>query len=268
MGIYHITLLAIVQGVTEFLPISSSGHLILASRALELPDQSLVIDVAVHVGTLFAVMAYFWRDMVALGIGTTRLLTGRRDPRSRLVVFLVIATLPVIVGGFLFNQYFPQGLRSVELVAWATIGFAIVLWIADRLGMTVRRLEHLGNGSALFIGLSQVLALIPGTSRAGITMTAGRMLGMERTEAARFSILLSVPTIIGAGALKGSTLIQSGDTTLQISAVIATSFSFVAGMIAIAVMMRWLKKSSFTPFVVYRIALGGGLLAWIYFLAV
>ncbi len=268
MSIYHITLLAIVQGVTEFLPISSSGHLILASRVLELPDQSLAIDVAVHVGTLFAVMVYFWRDIFALGVGIVRLLVGRRDPRSRLVILLVIATLPVIAAGYLFSRYLPHGLRGVELVAWATIGFAIVLWIADRLGMTVRRIEHLGYGNALFIGLSQVLALIPGTSRAGITMTAGRMLGMERTEAARFSILLSIPTIIGAGVLKGSALIQSGDITLQISAAIATILSFIAGMISIAIMMRWLRKSSFTPFVIYRIALGGGLLAWIHFLAV
>lgn len=256
-----------VQGLTEFLPISSSGHLILASKILKLDDQSLVIDVAVHVGTLFAVIAYFWRDLLSLGVGAARLLSGRRDPRSRLVYLLVIATLPVIVGGFLLNRYFPHGFRSVELIAWTTLGFAIVLWISDQLGMTVRRVEHLHYGSALFIGLAQVLALIPGTSRAGITMTAGRMLGMERTEAARFSILLSVPTIVGAGALTGLDLLHSGYATLQVSAFFATALSFVAGMIAIAVMMRWLRKSSFTPFVIYRIALGGGLLVWIYFLA-
>ena len=257
-------LLAFVQGVTEFLPISSSGHLILASRVLELPDQGIAIDVAVHVGTLFAVILYFWRDIFELTIGALRLLSGRRDPRTLLVVRLAIATLPVIVAGFVVSRYFPHGIRSMEMIAWATIGFAIVLWISDRLGMTVRRVEHLSKSNALFIGVLQILALIPGTSRAGITMTAGRMLGMERTEAARFSMLLSIPTIAGAGVLSGAMLYQTGDTTLHLSAIIAASLSFVMGLIAIALLMRWLKKSSFTPFIIYRIALGGGLLAWIY----
>jgi undecaprenyl-diphosphatase len=264
VSIYHIILLAVVQGATEFLPISSSGHLILASRVLELPDQGLAIDVAVHVGTLFAVIVYFWRDIFHLGIGTVRLLSGRRDPRTLLVARLVIATLPVIGAGYMVSRYFPNGFRSIEIIAWSTIGFAIVLLIADRLGMTVRRVKHLSKSNALFIGLLQVLALIPGTSRAGITMTAGRMIGMERTEAARFSMLLSIPTIVGAGVLSGTALIQTSDTALGLSALIAASLSFVTGVIAIAIMMRWLKKSSFTPFVIYRVALGGGLLAWIY----
>jgi undecaprenyl-diphosphatase len=257
-------LLAFVQGVTEFLPISSSGHLILASRVLELPDQGIAIDVAVHVGTLFAVILYFWRDIFDLAIGALRLLSGRRDPRTLLVVRLAIATLPVIVAGFVVSRYFPHGIRSMEMIAWATIGFAIVLWISDRLGMTVRRVEHLSKSNALFFGILQILAFIPGASRAGITMTAGRMLGMERTQAARFSMLLSIPTIAGAGVLSGSMLYQTGDTTLHLSAIIAASLSFVMGLIAIALLMRWLKKSSFTPFIIYRIALGGGLLAWIY----
>jgi undecaprenyl-diphosphatase len=257
-------LLAFVQGVTEFLPISSSGHLILASRVLELPDQGIAIDVAVHVGTLFAVILYFWRDIFDLTIGALRLLSGRRDPRTLLVVRLAIATLPVIAAGFVVSRYFPHGIRSMEMLAWATIGFAIVLWVSDRLGMTVRRVEHLSKSNALFIGVLQILALIPGTSRAGITMTAGRMLGMERTQAARFSMLLSIPTIAGAGVLSGAMLYQTGDTTLRLSAIIAASLSFVTGLIAIALLMRWLKKSSFTPFIIYRIALGGGLLAWIY----
>ena len=257
-------LLAFVQGVTEFLPISSSGHLILASRVLELPDQGLAIDVAVHVGTLFAVILYFWRDIFDLAIGAVRAFPGRRDPRTLLVVRLLIATLPVIVAGFVVSSYFPHGIRNMEMIAWATIGFAILLWISDRLGMTVRQVEHLSKSNALFIGVLQILALIPGTSRAGITMTAGRMLGMERTEAARFSMLLSIPTIAGAGVLSGAMLFQTGDTALPLSAIIAAALSFVTGLIAIALLMQWLKKSSFTPFIIYRIALGGGLLAWIY----
>jgi len=257
-------LLAFVQGITEFLPISSSGHLILASRVLQLPDQGLAIDVAVHVGTLFAVIFYFWRDIFDLAIGALRLIYGRRDLRSLLIVRLVLATVPVIVAGLFVGCYFPQGIRSIEIIAWTTIVFAIVLWISDKSGMTVRRVEHLSKSNALFIGFLQVLALIPGTSRSGITMTAGRMLGMERTEAARFSMLLSIPTIAGAGILNGTSLYQTGDNALQLSAIIAVSLSFVTGLISITLMMRWLKKSSFTPFIIYRIALGIGLLAWTY----
>lgn len=265
MIIYHIVLLAAVQGITEFLPISSSGHLILISEFLELPDQGLELDVAVHIGTLFAVMIYFWRDIIGLSLGFLHLLSGRSNNGTQLVVRLTIATLPILGAGFLFSQYIPHGLRSIELIAWTTTGFAIMLWIVDRLGMTVCRIEHLGKHNALFIGIFQILSLLPGTSRAGITITAGRILGMERSEAARFSILLSVPTIIGAGALSAMNLYQMEDIEIQRSAILAVALSFVVGISSIAIMMQWLKTSTFTPFVIYRIALGVGLLFYVYY---
>jgi len=149
-------------------------------------------------------------------------------------------------------------------VAWATLGFGVLLWVADRTGMTIRRIEHMGYGEALVIGLSQVLALIPGTSRSGITMTAARMLGYERAEAARFSMLLSIPTILAAGLLTGLDLYESGDVQLSLDALIAGGLAFATALIAIVAMMGWLKRASFLPFVLYRILLGGGLLIWIY----
>jgi undecaprenyl-diphosphatase len=150
------------------------------------------------------------------------------------------------------------------VIAWATLGFGILLWVIDRSGMTVRRIEHLGYGGALFIGFSQILALIPGTSRSGITMTAARLLGFERAEAARFSMLLAIPAIVAAGTLAGYDLYRTGDAQLTVDAFVAGGLALVTALVAIIAMMGWLRRASFLPFVLYRIALGGALLAWIY----
>jgi len=267
LALYHILVLAIVQGVTEFLPISSSGHLVLTSKIWNWPDQGLLIDVAVHVGTLLAVMVYFWRDLWEITVGTVRLLTGRRGPGARLAGQILVGTIPVVIAGYFGRDYIGTYLRDVEIIAWATIGFGILLWIADHLGMTVRRIEHLNFGNAIFIGLAQVLALIPGTSRSGITMTAGRFIGMERTEAARFSMLLSIPTILGAGVLAAVDLGQSGDFELGQDVLLSAGLAFITGLLSIVMMMRWLSRAGFTPFVLYRLALGAGLLYWIYAVA-
>lgn len=264
MALYHIIVLALVQGLTEFLPISSSGHLVVTSRVMGWPDQGIVIDIAVHVGTLVAVTMYFWRDVARVIAGTFRLLTFRGGPDARLAVMLLIATLPIVAAGFLAKDLVATLFRNVEVIAWATIGFALVLWAADRIGMTLHRVEHVTPGAALVIGLAQVLALIPGTSRSGITMTAARFLGMERVEAARFSLLLSIPTIAGAGALAGYDLWRSGDVQLGLDAAYAAVLAMLAGFVAIAAMMRWLRTSGFGPFVIYRLALGGALLYWLY----
>lgn len=264
MPILHIAVLAIVQGVTEFLPISSQAHLRLVSAFTGWPDQGLMLDVAVHVGTLAAVMLYFWRDLGAMTLGLGRLLRGRRDPGAKLAGYLIIATLPAVAAGYLLSRYYPGGLRGLELIAWSTLGFGILLYIGDKMGMTVRRIEHLRLGDVLVIGFAQALALIPGTSRSGITMTAARFLGLGRRDGARFSMLLSIPVIIGAGSLQGWKLYQSGDTQLTVAAILAAGFAFVAALVVMAALMAWLKRSTFTPFVIYRIALGGFLLAIIY----
>ena len=267
MTLLQLFVLAAVQGVTEFLPISSSGHLILVPAVTGWPDQTLLIDTAVHVGTLGAVVVYFWRDLASLVGGLGRGLTGRGpgDPAFRLFGLLILASLPVIAaGGVLTLTGWPSVLRDAQVVAWSTLVFGVVLLIADRLFLTVRRLEQMKVSGALLIGLAQVLALVPGTSRSGITMTAARMLGFERLDAARFSMLLSIPAIAGAGVPTGVDLYQAGDARLTLDAAIAAALAFGFAIVAIAVLMAWLKRATFTPFAVYRLILGGGLLIWIY----
>lgn len=268
MTVLQLLILAGVQGVTEFLPISSSGHLVLVPIIAGWADQGLILDVAVHVGTLGAVMLYFWRDIGAMLAGLWMTLRGRPHAGARLFWLAVLATLPVIGGGYALNEYShmiaENWLRGIELIGWTTLGFGILLYMADQIGMTVRRVEHLRISDALIIGIAQVLALVPGTSRSGITMTAARFLGMERSDAARFSMILSMPAIIGAGTLKGWDLYQTGDVALTSSAFTAAGFAFIVALITIAIFMAWLRRASFTPFVIYRIALGGFLLATAY----
>ena len=264
MPILHMAVLAVIQGITEFLPISSSGHLVLVPIIAGWPDQGLMLDVAVHVGTLFAVMLFFWRDLWAMTAGLAQLVRGKRSVGSRMAGQIIVATLPVVAAGFAVNAHYGDALRSMEVIGWATLGFGLLLWLGDRFGMTIRRIEHMGWGSAIVIGLAQTMALIPGTSRSGITITAARFFGFERRDAARFSMLLSIPTIMGAGTLKGLELYQSGNAQLTSDAMMAAGLAFIAALIAIAVMMAWLRRATFTPFVVYRIALGVALLALVY----
>jgi len=259
--VLHLAVLALVQGITEFLPISSSGHLILVPVLTGWPDQGLVLDVAVHVGTLGAVVLYLRRDLVAMIGGVFRFMGGSSDPGARLAGCVIIGTLPVVAAGYAMNVYLPGGLRDPRIIAWATLGFGLLLYAADRFGMTFRRLDHIGFGDAFIIGLAQVLALIPGTSRSGITMSAARMVGLERTDAARFSMLLSIPAILGAGTLKGLELYRSGDAQLTVAAMIAALMAFAAALVTIFALMAWLRRATFTPFVVYRVILGGALLA-------
>jgi undecaprenyl-diphosphatase len=260
----HLAILAVIQGLTEFLPVSSSGHLALVPHVLGWPDQGMVIDIAVHVGTLGAVMVYSWRDIGRMLAGLMRAFQGRHDPGLRLVTLLIVGSLPVVVAGYFAAGYLGDTLRTIEVIAWSTIGFGVLLGIADRIGMTIRRIEHMNHGTALFIGCAQALALIPGASRSGVTMTAARMVGFERADAARFSLLLSIPAILGAGTLGGIKLYQAGDLSLGYDAAIAAGIAFIAALISITVMMAWLRRAGFMPFVIYRLILGGALLVWLY----
>jgi len=272
LPLLHILILALVQGVTEFLPVSSSGHLVLAwdffDRAgwqvsQQAGSDRLIMDIAVHVGTLAAVCVYFWRDLWFMTQGLAKLLTGQWTAGARLAFLVILATLPVVAVGFAFKDFITGTLHdSVTIVAWTTIGFGFLLLFADRLGMTVRRVEHLTVFQALSIGAAQILALIPGTSRSGITMTAARFFGYERAEAARFSLLLSIPAILGAATLAGLDLRATGDLTFQYEVLTAMAIAFVAALLAISLMLRWLRYAGFTPFVIYRIALGVALLFW------
>jgi len=273
LSLLHVVVLAIVQGITEFLPISSSGHLVLTWEVFDALNMTgieqseadrLTLDIGVHVGTLAAVCLYAWREVGQMAGGVARLAVGRWTPGARLAALLVVGTLPLIVVGGLFKDDVTAHLRDTTIVAWATIGFGILLYIADRSTLTFRRIEHMTFGAGLLIGLAQVLALLPGTSRSGITMTAARFLGFERVEAARFSLLLAIPAILGAGSLAGYDLYKSGNMVLGTEAVVGAALAFVVALISIVLMIGWLKRASFTPFVVYRILLGAGLLWWIY----
>ena len=258
----HILLLSILQGLTEFLPVSSSGHLILFSKFTTFPDQGLALDVAVHVGSIIAVMIYFsdtiWE--IIKGLFKTRFLPNFSNNGSRLFWLIFIATIPAVIAGLLLKEYGMEWLRNTRIVGWTSLCFGILLYIADYIGLTVRKVEHLTVLDAILIGLAQCLALIPGTSRSGSTITMARFLGMERREAAKFSMLLSIPTIFGAGCLVAYELITTHQTATLLSAFDGITYSFIASILAIYIMMWWLKKSTFLPFVIYRIILGSALL--------
>lgn len=262
----QLTVLALVQGITEFLPISSSGHLILVPLLSGWPDQGLLIDVAVHVGSLVAVILYFRFDIVAMVRGLTDWRTPGLfgEPGRRLAVLVVIGTVPVLIAGLALNTIGTETLRSATVIGWTTLGFGLLLYASDRFGARTRDLRGMTCGGALWIGLAQVLALVPGTSRSGITMTAARALGYRRDEAARFSMLLSIPTILAAGALLTLDLIALGEAKVSLQALVAMALAFLSAWLAIAVLMRWLQRATFTPFVIYRCALGVALLLYAY----
>ncbi len=272
MSITALLLLALVQGITEFLPISSSGHLILmrefgADAGLDTEganaNAELVMDVALHVGTLLAVILYVWRDLFQIAGGLVQGALGRREGGWHLAWQVALATIPVIIIGFLAKDLLTDNVRTVEIIGWTTLIFGILLWAADRVADKLP-LENLGYGRALLIGFAQVLALIPGVSRSGICMTMGRAVGLNRVDAARFALLLSIPTILGAGALAGLDLYAAGDVQLEQDALIGGLLAFVSAWLAIIFMMRWLKEATFLPFVIYRLILGAILLSFAY----
>ena len=264
MLLEQIVVLAIVQGITEFLPISSSGHLILVPALTGWPDQGLLVDVMVHVGSFFAVLVYFWRDVWNLFIGTLNLFRGRMTDHGRMALFIIAATIPaVILGLWLKKSGMIDQIRSVEVVAWNAIIFGALMYLADKYGGRIRGMMDMKFGQALTIGFAQALALIPGTSRSGVTMTAARALGFERPEAARFSFLLGIPAIAGAAAFTVLDAIETG-VTISNDAYLAAFLTFFSALAAIAFLMAMVKRMSFLPFVLYRFALGGVLLALAY----
>jgi undecaprenyl-diphosphatase len=255
MDILQLLVIALVQGITEFLPISSSAHLILIPVVTGWADQGLAIDVAAHIGTLAAVILYFRRDVGRLAAGAWDAALRRRTAETRLLVQIAVATIPVIVAGFVLKDMIATDMRSPLLIAATTAGFGLLLFAADRRADDARGgIESLSWTAVLLIGLAQALALVPGVSRSGITMTAALFLGLRRTDAARFSLLLSIPTTAAAGTL-GADLWQSGDAALQTDALVVAVFAFASAFVAIAGLMAWLRKASFLPFVVYRLVL-------------
>ena len=220
------------------------------------------MDVAVHIGSIFAVMIFFSEDVLKIitGVLKTKLIPSFKNYGSRLFWLMVIATIPAVIAGLVFKNYGTEWVRDTRIIGWNILIFGIILFIADKIGMTIRKVEHLGIIDAILIGCAQCLALIPGTSRSGITITMSRFLGLERRDAARFSMLISIPTIIGAGLLFGYELYQDNNLQAIMYSLDAIAYSFIASIISIYIIMWWLKSSTFLPFVIYRIVLGTFLL--------
>jgi undecaprenyl-diphosphatase len=256
MPIEQILVLAIIQGITEFLPISSSGHLILVPIFTGWADQGLVTDVLVHMGSLLAIIVYFWRDVLALCRGGIALLKGRMTNEGRLVVLIAIGTIPVVLFGlFLRASGLLDSIRGPEIVAWNAIVFGLLMLAADWMGSMAKRMEEMTLGPALIIGIAQALALIPGTSRSGITITAARALGFTRPEAARFSFLLGIPAMLGAGVLVLGEAARSNEP-LTGDALLTGAVTFLCALAAIAFLMAIIRRISLLPFVIYRVLLG------------
>ena len=257
-------LVALVQGITEFLPVSSSGHLVLLPQLTSFADQGQTIDVAAHIGTLGAVMVYVRRDIFNMLASLTSR-ASRSAPHRHLIGLLVVASLPVIIAGFLLEIAGTDFLRAALIVALANLIFALWLWQADKGAVSYDLTapdslqpdwQKMPFKHALTIGFAQIFALIPGASRSGVTMTMARQLGYDRLSAARFSLLLSLPVIAGAGLLKGVS-IYKGDISLDIAAIaIVAGLSFIFALLAIRWMMGWLAHANFRIFVIYRIVLG------------
>jgi undecaprenyl-diphosphatase len=254
----HLVVLAIVQGITEFLPISSSAHLILVPVFTGWADQGLALDVAMHIGTLLAVVLYFRQDVAMLAGGVVDVARRKSTPAARLSLQIMTATVPVVVAGFLLKDRIESDWRSPVLIMVTTAVFGVLLWIADRrAGHAEGTVGGLTWRDVILIGVAQALALVPGVSRSGITMTVALLLGQRRPEAARFSLLLSIPTTAAAGVLGAVDLVGTPDVALQTDALIAGGLAFLSALAAIAGLMAWLRRASFTPFVIYRMVLAG-----------
>jgi undecaprenyl-diphosphatase len=250
LGLKEAVVLGIVQGLGEFLPISSSGHLVLAPWLFGWEDPGLAFNVALHLGTLVAVVAYFWRDWLNLAQNG---LKGKKNREGRLFWYLAAATVPGILAGLALEEYAETVFRAPVLVGAMLIAMGAVLYAADRWGARARGIWQVGWRDALFIGVSQALAIIPGVSRSGATISAGRMLGLDREAATRFSFLLSTPIILGAGVYS---LRNIGINDLTFAFWVGVAASAVTGFAAIAFLLRFVVTRNFNIFVWYRTALG------------
>lgn len=254
--------LGVVQGVTEFLPISSSAHLILVPRLLGWPDQGLAFDMAANTGTLLAVMLYFWRDLVAVVRGAFAVPTADAQPGTRLAWGLALGTIPAGLAGLALHDFVATSARDGRLIAIEMIFFALVLWWADRRAAQRRPLDDLRLSDALLVGCAQALALLPGTSRSGITMTAALLLAFTRPAAARFSFLLSVPIgiLVAAKDVLDFAHGEAGAAVAWLPVTLVIAVSAVTGLAVIHGLLAWLRTRRLEVFVVYRLLLGAGLL--------
>ena len=264
MPLVQLIVLAIIQGITEFLPVSSSAHLILAPIIVNgWADQGPLIDVAGHIGSLAAVLLFFRSETATLFRGGLDTLQLKATADRRLFLMIAAATIPVLAfAAVLVALDLVDALRSPIIIGWTSIIFGIILWLSDRSPVDKHGLERVTWREALSIGAAQMLSIIPGTSRSGITMTAARYLGWARPEAARFSMLLAIPTIAAFGVFASIDLVKEGAQATISAAAIVAALSFITAYLTIAAFMRLTQRVSFTPFVIYRVLLGVALLAF------
>lgn len=263
MNVYQALVLGIVQGLAEFLPISSSAHLSLVPYIFGWQDPGLAFDVALHLGTLAAVLWYFRREWIALTIAGWDIVRTQQiaGDEQRRVIFIIIATIPGAIAGLVLKEYAETVFRAPALTAAALIVMGVLLWVADRFAPQARDLTSMRWTDALLIGIAQVFALIPGVSRSGSTMTAGRALGFDRTGAATFSFLMSMPITAAAAVVKVPEALHAGITLPIVVGILASGIS---GWLAISVLLRYVSSKSFGVFAVYRVVLGVAVLAIIY----
>lgn len=256
MDLLVLILLAMLQGIVEFLPISSSGHLILVPSLFGWPDQGLPFDVAVHFGTLLAVVVYYWRDLKRLAFAWGGSLAEQRlTPDARLAWLMILGTVPIVLAGLVLSGWSETQGRNPMVIAAATAVFGILLWVADRLSRRSRDEHSLTVRDVIIIGIAQAVAIIPGTSRSGITMTAGLALGLNRVAAARFSFLLSVPAITLASLWQAAKLLTEDTAIAWAELALAAGISAVTAYLGIAFLIYWVSRAGMGIFVVYRLAL-------------
>ena len=264
MDIIQAIILAIVQGLSEFLPISSSGHLILVPDLLGWDDQGLAFDVAVHLGTLVAVVFYFreeiWRIFLAWTKSILNNLPDESKSDAKLAWGVLLGTIPVGIVGLIAKDFIELNLRSTLVIAATTIGFGLLLWVADVIGKRTRTLQQLNWRDVAVIGCAQAIALIPGTSRSGITMTAALLVGLDRQASARFSFLLSIPVIVLAGGLLMLDLLKQSTPVDWTAIGVGTVVSAVCAYLSIRFFLQLLDRIGMAPFAIYRLLLGALLL--------
>jgi undecaprenyl-diphosphatase len=258
IGWWEALVLGVVQGLTEFLPISSSAHLLIVAEFMGWPDPGAAFTAVSQIGTEIAVIIYFRRDLARILTAWTKSIGNpawRGNPDARLGWYIIIGSVPILVLGFVFASWIETAARNLWLIAGSLIGFGILLGLADRWGSKVKRLDRLGTRDALVFGVGQALALIPGVSRAGATITTGLALGYTREAAARYSFLLAIPAIFASG-LYEATKIGSDPAVAWGPTLFGTAVAFVIGYAVIAWLLRWVMTHSYSPFVIYRIGLG------------
>jgi undecaprenyl-diphosphatase len=259
---FEAVVLGVVQGLTEFLPISSNAHLRIVGAAFGWDDPGAAFPVIPQIGTELAVLIYFARDIariVSAWVGSLFNARRRHDPDARMGWLIIVGSIPIIILGLLFQKQIETNLRDLRIIAIALVAFSLILYVADRRGAKDRELVDLTVGHGVVYGLAQALALIPGVSRSGGTITAGLFLGYSRSAAARYSFLLAIPAVLGSGLYEVYKTFKGGVHGAQVDwapTIVATVLAFVVGLSVIAWLLRYLNRGSFTPFVVYRVILG------------